>query len=89
MNNRKVVDLSQLFSVVERALEFRQQDKHTKGLITTSREVGLADLLKAVAWLLDTWKLSDEHPENKEASQSLDFGEDWVVEAFLKFRRGS
>jgi hypothetical protein len=88
MSNRKVVDMPQLFSVVERALEFRQQDKHTKGLITTPREAGLADLLKAVAWLLDTWKLSDEHPENKEASQSLDFGEDWVVEAFLKFRRG-
>ena len=88
MSNRKVVDMPQLFPIVEKALEFRQQDKNTKELLTTPREVGLIDLFKAVAWLLDVWKLSDEHPENKEASQSLDFGEDWVVEAFLKFRRG-
>jgi len=88
MSTRKIVDMSTLFMVVEKALEFRNQDKYFLGLEDTPREKGLIELLRSTAWLLDAWKLADESPNSPTAMQSLDLGEDWVMDSFLKFRRG-
>jgi len=92
MTSRKVINLASLSEAMDEVIAYHYThstrtliNSITEGKTISSRELSVVEILRAGARLLEAWKYIDNHPEDPHAADSLDYAEDWLREAFLRF----